>query len=291
MGDKQNSDFKKSFNKCFNFNDYNLFTKKDGKNIEETLNKELLAFYLNHKEDVISIESVNSLTYCNIIVPKIHKMLINVITLDMIRTRKEISTLMNSFANIYVESIAYLLCFSHRVSPDIIEPRTLTNVYAQYPYLIFNILYKHSIEEQKEIVEQVEKYRYEIKRDVNELELYIQKLKRYWGEREKYPYVLNYFNNLFGLKFKEINKSYDKLPKGRLFVINMGYNYDKTTYVYSDQHNIEEDFATFENISNYKPFEKMQVIERKTRYEIIDNGGPSNGNFFIVINYCNDVDI
>lgn len=290
MSDQHDIEFKKTFNKLFNFNDYNLFDKKNGKNIEDRLNKELMAFYLNHREDIISIGAVNPLTYGNIIVPKIHQMLKDVITLDMIQTRKEVSILMNSYANIYIESIAYLLCFSQRVSPDIVEPRTLTNVYAQYPYLIFNILYRHTIKKQKEIIALIEKHRYEIKRDVNELELCIQKLKRYWDEREQYPYVLNYFNNLFGIKFKEVNQPFDKLPTGRLFVINAGYNYDKTTYVYSETHSIKEDFATFENISNYKQFEKMKVVKRKTRYEIINNGGPQNGNFFIVINYCNDLD-
>lgn len=290
MSNQQNDDFKKSFNKSFNFNDYNLFTKKNGKDIEEKLNKELMSFYISHKEDVVPIGVVNSLTYCNIVVPKIHEMLKNVITLDMIQRRKEISTLMNSFANIYIESVAYLLCFSNRVSPDIVEPKTLTNVYAQYPYLIFNILYKHTIQEQKEIIKIIEKHRYEIQRDVNELELCIQKIKRYWDEREKYPYVLNYFNNLFGMQFKEINQPYSKLPKGKLFVINVGYNYDRTTYLYSNTENIKEDFATFENISNYKSFEKVNIEKRKTRYEIINNGGPENGNYFIVINYCNDSD-
>lgn len=290
MTDRQNIEFKRSFNSAFIFNDYNLSIEKDGNEIEKQLNEELLAFYLEHKGDVTSIGDVNKMTYSNIVVPKIQKMLRKVITMEMIQTRKEISTLMNSFSNIYIESIAYLLCFSRRISPDIVDPDTLTNVYAQYPYLIFNLLYKHSIKEQKEIVKQIEICRYNIKRDVNELELAIQKLKEYWDERENYPYNLNYFNNLYGLTFREINQTYDKLPKGRLLVINMGYNYDKTTNLYSEPESIKEDFATFENISKSKPFEKVQIIKRDTRYEIINNGGPAKGNFFIVINYCNDPD-
>ncbi len=290
---KQNSrpdDFEHNYKDVFGFNGYKLFQKKDAPaGLERTFNESLITLYTVHKSAQKSIHEVNEITYVNDIFPMIKDMLLKVVDVDMLKTRVDKRCLVDDHPSIYVETVAYLIAFGNRITFDLIHPVTLCNVLSFYPNLLFNVLYQHTIEEQKEIMIEVEKNKYEVSHNVENLDTKINILKEYWNNRESYKHVFNYFNNLHGIMFTHVKQTYNDLPKGNLFIINIGHNYENSTYVYSKIQSIEEEFATEKNVSNFKMLENINIHNRSQRYTIVKNG-PKTDDYFIILNYCNDKD-
>lgn len=283
------SDFKHNYDDVFNWSQYKLFLEKpSNRGLERSLNDELIKLYTTQKSIYHKIDDVNDITYVNYIFPKVKMMLLNIVDIGMLRKRIEKIPLIDNYPTIYHEAIAYIIAFGYRVTFDIINPTTLCAVFSFYPNLLFNILYLRTIAEQQEIFKRIESKLSEINKIPPTLLENIEILKDYWKNRESYNHNYNYFNNFIGIRFDAVKQPYECLPKGNRLIINLGYNYEKTSYVYSRIKTITEEFATDDNISNFKTFENIKILNRKKRYQlekrIRDKG------YFIILNYCNDVD-
>jgi hypothetical protein len=216
-------------------------------------------------------------------------MLENVVDFEMIRTREENGCLDYNMPTIYIETITYLLAFTDRIEMYHVNSTTLCNVLSQYPYLLFNVMYKHTIPEQQRFVKSIMKNINNLTFSNPELDKYLGILQNYWKGRAKYKHVTNYFNNFHGIKFDKVNISYDELPKGKLFSINIGHNYNETTYLYTTPNSIKDEFATVNNVINSTTHIETKLLHRQHKYEFINNGGISN-DYFICLNYCNHTD-
>lgn len=281
------SDFKHNYNDVFNWHQYKLFLEKHPNHgLERSLNDELIKLYTTQKSTYHKIDDVNDITYVNCIFPKVKMMLLHIVDIRMLRRRAEKLTLLDNYPTIYLEAVAYIIAFGDRITLDIINPTTLCYVFSFYPNLLFNILYIRTITEQQEIFKGIESKLNEMTKIPPILLKNIEILKDYWKNRESYKHNYNYFNNFNGIRFDAVKQPYEALPKGNRLIINLGYNYDKTSYVYSRIKTITEEFATDDNISNFKTFENIKILNRKERYKLekrIEDRG-----YFIILNYCND---
>ena len=279
MSDKL-ADFKHNFDDVFNWAQYKLFSEKHpNPTLERSLNEELIKLYTTQKSTYHKIDEVNHTTYINCVFPKIKEMLLNVVDTRMLKKRIEKRSLVDNHPTIYLETVAYLIAFGDRITFDIIHQTTLCTIFTFYPNLLFNILYTKTIKEQQEIFKDIESKLTEMERTSAIFLKNIKILKDYWENRKTYKHNYNYFNNLYGITFNEIKQPYQNLPKGNQLIINLGYNYEKSSYVYSKTQSITEEFATDDNISSFKTFENIKILNRKDRYQLI-NSNSKNKDYY-----------
>lgn len=268
----------------FTTHQFNLILPKNNLELEEKINVELADYYDKHIRSKLNIYEPDNNTYATIILPKVFKMLDYVVDEKMVRERDFDNNINIIYPSIYIETIVYLLLFTKKVTIYTIHPKILTKVFNFYPWLINLITYNKTIDDQRRFLEKIEDCIGEIEYINNDFKETLKAYHDYFEKREKTPRNLIYFQTLTNMKFTEVAKPFSSLPRGNLFIVNLGYNYEFDSYMYTEVESIKEDFLTEEIISNFKDYENYKIYKQTERYEEYNNG-KENSSWYIILNY------
>lgn len=183
---------------------------------------------------------------------------------------KEIDKYLNSFSltniNYYFESIAYTFaCEQDTFITKKLNNKCLYAIFTKYPKLMFQILYKRTIQEIYKIIEDLKNYQFKYKEIINDkrfnhqLESLDNYVNTYYKEIIN-DNILYVYNALYGIEFDRIYIPYENVPENT-FVVNVGYNLKDYNYLYHHIENITHPFLTLEDVKN---------ITLPTKYEIVE---------------------
>ena len=187
---------------------------------------------------------------------------------------KEVDKYLNDFSltdiNYYFESIAYTFaCEQDTFIAKKLSNKCLYAIFTKYPKLMFQILYRRTIQEIYKIIEELKDYQYKYKEIINDkrfnyqLEMMDNYVNTYYKD-SKINNILYVYNALYGIEFDNIYVPYENVPENT-FIVNVGYNLKDYNYLYHKIDNITHPFLTLEDVKN---------VTLPTKYEIIETNKP-----------------
>lgn len=187
---------------------------------------------------------------------------------------KEVDKYLNNFSltdiNYYFESIAYTFaCEQDTFISKKLNNKCLYAIFIKYPKLMFQILYKRTIQEIYKIIGELKDYQFKYKEIINDkrfnyqLEMIDNYVNTYYKD-SKNNNILYVYNALYGIEFDSIYISYDNVPENT-FIVNVGYNLKDYNYLYHKIDNVTHPFLTLEDVKN---------VTLPTKYEIIETSKP-----------------
>lgn len=191
---------------------------------------------------------------------------------------KEVDKYLNNFSlttiNYYFESIAYIFaCKQDAFIAKKLNNKCLYAIFTKYPKLMFQILYKRTIQEIYKIIEELKDYQYKYKEIVNDkrfnyqLEMMDNYVNTYY-KNSKNNNVLYVYNALYGIEFDNIYIPYENVPENT-FIVNVGYNLKDYNYLYHKIDNITHPFLTLEDVKNVTLPTKYEIIETNKSCDFI----------------------
>lgn len=200
--------------------------------------------------------------------------------------------------DLLIETLAWTMAFESKPVESSLYAQL--RVYELYPYLIYNIMFLKTIDQQREYFNKL-------------IDLYQDtygnfKEDQFWKNAMIYKSYLDNFEENFknnsslvnlnyfaGIRFSELNVSFDKLPKNYLMV-NIGYKHNleensivSKNLIYGDIKSVEGITLTNKDMEQISFNKIVNVYSRKDCYKIVNNDENSD-MYKIVINYNNDKD-
>lgn len=183
---------------------------------------------------------------------------------------KEVDKFLNNFSlttiNYYFESIAYIFaCKQDTFIAKKLNNKCLYAIFTKYPKLMFQVLYKRTIQEIYKIIEELKDYQYKYKEIINDkrfnyqLEMMDNYVNTYYKD-SKNNNILYTYNALYGIEFDNIYIPYENVPENT-FIVNVGYNLKDYNYLYHKIDNITHPFLTLEDVKNVTLPTKYEIIE------------------------------
>lgn len=183
--------------------------------------------------------------------------------------------------NIFIETLAWTMAFQSKPVECTLEAQL--RVYELYPYLIYNIMFLRTIDQQREYFKKLldiyQETRGAIREDDfgNNVRIYKNYLDNFEENFKKNSAVVN-MNYLAGIRFDKINIPYTELPKNCL-IVNVGYKLDcpegtviSKSLIYGDIKDVEGITVTMKDVSQMKLNETVDVYSCKECYKIIGSG-------------------
>lgn len=214
--------------------------------------------------------------------------------------KKEIKTYKPDLTNstdIFIETLSWCMAFQNKPVESSLESQL--RVYELYPYLIYNIMFLRTIDQQREyfkkILDLYKDTRGIIKEDQfgKNIKIYQSYLDNYETNFKKNSSLVN-MNYLAGIRFDQINIPFNQLPKNYL-VINIGYKNGikegeiiSKNLLYSDIKSIEHITVKYSDVENISLNKKINIYSRNECYKIISKN--KTDLYKIIINYNNDPD-
>lgn len=225
------------------------------------------------KVDIEELKKIKLITpncYKNIskyLIPLFNQTSVNIL-------EKEVDKYLNNFSltviNYYFESIAYTFaCEQDTFIAKKLNNKCLYAIFTKYPKLMFQLLYKRTIQEIYKIIEELKNYQYKYKEIINDkrfnyqLEMMDNYVNTYYKD-SKNNNILYVYNALYGIEFDNIYIPYENVPENT-FIVNVGYNLKDYNYLYHKIDNITHPFLTLEDVKN---------VTLPTKYEIIETNKP-----------------
>lgn len=214
--------------------------------------------------------------------------------------KKEIKTYKPDLTNstdIFIETLSWCMAFQNKTVESSLESQL--RVYELYPYLIYNIMFLRTIDQQREyfkkILDLYKDTRGIIKEDQfgKNIKIYQSYLDNYETNFKKNSSLVN-MNYLAGIRFDQINIPFNQLPKNYL-VINIGYKNGikegeiiSKNLLYGDIKSIEHITVKYSDVENISLNKKINIYSRNECYKIISKN--KTDLYKIIINYNNDPD-
>lgn len=199
--------------------------------------------------------------------------------------------------DIFIETLAWYIAFQNKPIESSLESQL--RVYELYPYLIYNIMFLRTIDQQREYFQKIldlyKDTRGIIKEDQfgKNIKIYQSYLDNYETNFKKNSSLVN-MNYLAGIRFDQINIPFDQLPKNYL-VINIGYKSNikegeiiSKNILYNDIKSIENITVKYSDVENIHSNTKTNIYSRNECYKIITKN--KTDLYKIIINYNNDID-